>query len=281
MNTYRIYEDLRSSLGEEAAKSLAHTLGPMFEELGNTVTKAEFRELNETVGRLADAQERTEKRVAELAEGQASLAAAQVRTEAQVAELTKAQVRTETQVAELTKAQAHTEVRLAELTVAQTQTQTELAELTRVVRTLVVNGERQAMRLDAVLGRTFEIQFRDRLTAYLGRLMRRGKLLRNDEVLDSIEQAVDVREADEVLRADAIASGLIDGVASHVVVEVSVACGVDDIDRAERRAGILRKAGLPAVPLVACEVISPELVAYARSKQVRIWCNGTVLDAAA
>ena len=221
----------------------------------------------ETVGRLADAQERTEKRVAELAEGQASLAAAQVRTEAQVAELTKAQ--------------AHTEVRLAELTVAQTQTQTELAELTRVVRTLVVNGERQATRLDAVLGRTFEIQFRDRLTAYLGRLMRRGKLLRNDEVLDSIEQAVDVREADEVLRADAIASGLIDGVASHVVVEVSVACGVDDIDRAERRAGILRKAGLPAVPLVACEVISPELVAYARSKQVRIWCNGTVLDAAA
>ncbi len=243
MNTYRIYEDLRSSLGEEAAKSLAHTLGPMFEELGNTVTKAEFRELNETVGRLADAQERTEKRVA--------------------------------------KAQVHTEVRLAELTVAQTQTQTELAELTRVVRTLVVNGERQATRLDAVLGRTFEIQFRDRLTAYLGRLMRRGKLLRNDEVLDSIEQAVDVREADEVLRADAIASGLIDGVASHVVVEVSVACGVDDIDRAERRAGILRKAGLPAVPLVACEVISPELVAYARSKQVRIWCNGTVLDAAA
>ena len=281
MNTYRIYEDLRSSLGEEAAKSLAHTLGPMFEELGNTVTKAEFRELNETVGRLADAQERTEKRVAELAEGQASLAAAQVRTEAQVAELTKAQARTEAQVAELTKAQAHTEVRLAELTVAQTQTQTELAELTRVVRTLVVNGERQATRLDAVLGRTFEIQFRDRLTAYLGRLMRRGKLLRNDEVLDSIEQAVDVREADEVLRADAIASGLIDGVASHVVVEVSVACGVDDIDRAERRAGILRKAGLPAVPLVACEVISPELVAYARSKQVRIWCNGTVLDAAA
>jgi chromosome segregation ATPase len=300
MNTYRIYEDLRSALGEEAAKSLAHTLGPMFEELGNeklgsAVTKAEFRELNKTVGRLADAQERTEdrvtrlaeaqerteKRVAELAEGQASLVAAQTRTEAQVAELTKAQARTEAQVAELTKAQAHTEVRLAELSAAQTQTQLELAELTKVVRTLVVNGERQATRLDAVLGRTFELQFRDRLTAYLSRLMRRGKLLRNDEVLDSIEQAVDAREADEVLRADAIASGLIDGVASYVVVEVSVACGVDDIDRAERRAGILRKAGLPAVALVACEVISPELVAYARSKQVRIWCDGTVLDAAA
>ena len=232
MNTYRIYEDLRSSLGEEAAKSLAHTLGPMFEELGETVTKAEFRELNATVGRLAEAQERTEVKVAQLAE-------AQSRTEAQ------------------------------------------LATLTQVVQSLGEEVGRHGNRLDAVLGRTFEVQFRDRLTSYLGRLMRRGTLLRNDQVLDAIEQSIDAVEADEVLRADAIAAGVIDGVASHVVVEVSVTCHADDIDRAEQRAGILRKAGLVAVPLVACEVISRELLAYARSKQVRIWCNGTILDAAA
>jgi hypothetical protein len=182
MNTFRIYEDLRSSLGEEAAKSLAHTLGPMFEELGNTVTKAEFRELTASVDRLAEAQDRTEAQVAKLAEAQA-------RTEAQVFELTK------------------------------------------VVQSLVIQGERQGARLDAVLGSTFELQFRDRLTSYLGRLMRRGKLLRNDEVLDAIEQAVEPDEADEVLRVDAIASGIIDGIASHVVVEVSATCGADDIDR--------------------------------------------------
>ena len=302
MNTYRIYEDLRTSLGEEAARSLAHTLGPMFEELGQTVTKTEFHELNATVGRLAEAQERTEAQVAELTKAQArteaqvaELTKAQARTEAQVAELTKAQAKTEirlaeltvaqtrmeAQLAELTKAQAKTEVRLAELTAAQTRMQSELAELTQVVRGLVINGERQAARLDGVLGRTFEMQFRDRLTSYLGRLMRRGKLLRNDEVLDAIAQGLDPGEADEVLRADAIASGLIEGVSSHVVVEVSVSCGIDDIDRAERRAAILRKAGLATVPLVACEVISPELLAYARSRQVRIWCDGTILDAAA
>ena len=119
------------------------------------------------------------------------------------------------------------------------------------------------------------MQFRDRLTSYLGRLMRRGKLLRNVEVLDALEHAV---EADE---ADAIAAGIIDGVASHVVVEASATCAADDVDRAERRAGILRKAGLVAVPLVACEVISRELLAYARSRQVRVWCKGTILDAAA
>lgn len=36
-----------------------------------------------------------------------------------------------------------------------------------------------------------------------------------------------------------------------------------------------------AVPLVACEVVARELVAYARSRQVRVWCNGTMIDAAA
>jgi chromosome segregation ATPase len=295
MNTYRIYEDLRSSLGEEAAKSLAHTLGPMFEELGDTVTKADFRELNATVGRLAEAQERTEEKVAQLAEGQASLAAAQGRTEVQLAELTKAQARTESQVAELTKAQARTESQVAELTKsqvrmqgqlvelaeAQTRTEHEVSELVQVVQSLTVTTERLGIRLDTVVGRTFEMQFRDRLTSYLGRLMRRGKLVRNDEVLDAIEQAIDDREADEVLRADAIATGVIDGVASYVVVEASATCDTDDINRAERRAGILRKAGLVAVPLVACEFISPESLAYARSRQVRVWCNGTILDAAA
>lgn len=260
MNTYRIYEDLRSSLGEEAAKSLAHTLGPMFEELGETVTKAEFRSLDATVVRLAEAQERTEVQLAALAEAQA---------------------RMDIQLTALTEAQERTEVRLAALAEAQEQTEGKLAVLTEVVQSLVFSGERQATRLDALLGRTFEMQFRDRLTSYLGRLMRRGKLLRNDEVLDVVEQAIDAGEADELLRADAIATGVIDGVASHVVVEVSVTCDADDVDRAERRAEILRKAGLVAVPLVACETISRELVAYARSRQVRIWCNGTMLDAAA
>ena len=323
MNTYRIYEDLRSSLGEEAAKSLAHTLGPMFEELGNTVTKVEFRELTATVSRLAEAQERTEEKVSLLTEGQASLAEAQARTEAQVAKLTEAQARTEAQVTKLTEAQARTEAQVTKLTEAQARTEAQVAklteaqarteaqvaklteaqirmegqvmhltaaqertdaqisDLTRAVQSLAVNGERQAARLDAVLGSTFELQFRDRLTSYLGRLMRRGRLLRNDEVLDAIEQAIAPDEADEVLRADAIAAGLIDGVASHVVVEVSATCGADDIDRAERRAGILRKAGLTVVPIVACKAVSPELRAYARSRQVRIWCDGTMLDAAA
>ena len=249
MNTYRIYEDLRLTLGEEAAKSLAHTLGPMFEEASNAVTKAEFHELCAAIearnavvdagfARLADAQSRTEAKVSELAEGQARLTDAQSRTEAKVSDLAVA-----------------------------------LGSLTNTV-------ERLSIRTDTVIGRTFELQFRDRLSSYLGRFLRRSKLLRNDEVLDAIESVLESEECDEVLRVDAIASGLVDGVPSHVVVEVSSTGDTDDVVRADRRAAILRKAGMAAIPVVACEAISRETALFAQARGVRVWCNGTMLGAA-
>ena len=117
MNTFRIYEDLRTTLGEDAAKSLAHTLGPMFDELGDTPTRADIQELNATVGRLAVAQDRTETQVAAMTQ-------AQERTETRVAALTQAQERTEAQMVALTKAQERTEAQMAALTQAQQHTET-------------------------------------------------------------------------------------------------------------------------------------------------------------
>jgi len=285
MNTYRVFEELKASLGEPAAKALVETLGGMFEELKNTVTKEDFRLLGESIDasvsrldgamiRLAEAQTRTEERLNELAQ-------AQTRTEARIEELAEgqgrlfeAQARTEERLNELAQAQTRTEARLNELAQAQTRTETE-------VKSLAVALERLTIRTDAVVGRTFEIQFRDRLTAYLGRFLRRGKLLANDELLDLIEPKVTEREADDFLRADAVASGLVDGVKSYVVVEVSSTGDIDDILRAQRRADVLRKAGLAAIPLVACDAISPESLAFAKLRQVRVWCNGSMVEAAA
>ena len=298
MNTYRIYEDLRLTLGEEAAKSLAHTLGPMFEEARNTVTKTEFRELCAAIearnavvdtgfARLADAQSRTEAKVSELAEGQSRLTEAQSRLEEKVSELAEAQSRTEAKVSELadgqarlTEAQSRLEGRVSELAVAQSRTEAKVSELAVALGSLTNTVERLSIRTDAVVGRTFELQFRDRLSSYLGRFLRRSKLLRNDEVLDAIESVLDSEECDEVLRVDAIASGLVDGVPSHVVVEVSSTGDTDDVVRAERRAAILRKAGMVAIPVVACEAISCETALFAQARGVRVWCSGTMLGAA-
>jgi hypothetical protein len=257
MDTYRIYEQFKDPFGEPAARALAETLGRMFEELHDTVTKEDFRTLREAIDsdvsrldrsleRLAEAQARTEVKVAELAAGQRQLAEAQTRTEANV---------------------AHLDATVAKLAEAQTAMATALGRLT--------------IRTDDVVGRTFELQFRDRLTAYLGRFLRRGKLVPNDRLLDQIEPHLSDREVDDVLRADVIASGLVNGEQTHVVVEVSFTGDVDDIVRADERARLLRRAGLPAIPLVACNAISPESTAFAKGRQVRIWLNGSLLESAA
>ena len=271
MNTYRIYEDFKATLGDAAAQSLAKTLGTMFEELKDTVTKEDFRILRESmdanvsrldtaITRLADAQARTEAKLGQLADGQSQLFEAQARTEQQVKSLAEAQARTEQQVKSLAEAQTRTE---------------------QEVKTLAEAMQRLTIRTDAVVGRTFELQFRDRLTSYLGRFLRRGKVVSNDTLLDAIEPSVTAEEIDDFLRADVVAKGLVDGVETYVVVEVSSTRDTEDIVRADARAGTLRKAGLAAIPLVACDVISPESLAFANRLGVRIWCNGSLVDAAA
>jgi len=306
MNTFQIYEEFKGFLGEPAAKSLAHTLGTMFEELRNSVTKEDFRILRESIDtnvsrldsaleRLAEAQGRTEAKVSELAVAQAHTDASVSRLDSAMERLAEAQARTEASVSRLdsavdrlAEAQARTEAKVSELAVAQARTESTVAELvegqtrlTAAQADVAVALQRLTIRTDAVVGRTFELQFRDRLTAYLGRFLRRGRLIANDELLDTIEKVVDDRDAEDFLRADAIAEGMVDGTRTYVVVEVSSTGDADDIVRAERRAATLRKAGLAAIALVACDAISPESLALARMRGVRIWCNGSMIEAAA
>ena len=70
INTYKIYEDLAQAMDDAAARKLTSVLGAIYEDLQNTVTKVEFRELRATVQELAEAQKRTELRLEELAEAQ-------------------------------------------------------------------------------------------------------------------------------------------------------------------------------------------------------------------
>ncbi len=113
----------------DAADVLASTLGAMYTELKETVTRTDFLDLKEVVAGLVEAQKRTEAQVGELVE-------AQKRTEARVGELAEAQKRTEARVGELTEAQKRTEARvdtlaisLQELAEAQKRTEAQVGEL--------------------------------------------------------------------------------------------------------------------------------------------------------
>ncbi len=306
MDTYRIYEQFKVTLGDDAAKALAETLGGMAEELRDSVTKEDFRTLRESIDadtarlesalvRLAEAQERTEVRLEQLTEAQQRTEGRVDQLEATMLRLAEAQERTESRVDQLdaamlrlTEAQERTDAKVAELAEAQVRTEASLTRLDASVDKLTAAQaemasalQRLTIRTDDVVGRTFELQFRDRLTAYLGRFLRRGKIVPNDQLLEEIEPHLSKREIDSVLSVDVIAYGRVEGEPTYVVVEVSWTGDTEDIVRADERAKLLRQAGLAAIPLVACNAISPESTAMAKLRQVRIWCNGSLLEAAA
>ena len=268
MNTLMIYEQFRAVLGEEGAKGFAQTLGTMFEEAKNAATKEDMRILRESAStdfsrleaamtNLAEAQARTDSEVKELAQ-------AQDRTEAQVKELAQAQGRTEAQVKELAQAQGRTEARVEELAGTMTSFST-------ILNQLVIRSDRHE-------GSLLELRFRDRLPAYLGRFLRKGRVIQASDLLDQIEPKLAEAAVDDFLRADVVATGMVEGKTTYLVGEVSYTVDADDVMRAARRAACLGKAGLPTIPLVACEKISPQTTAYARQEGVRVWVDGSLLD---
>ena len=283
MNTLMIYEQFRAVLGEEGAKGFAQTLGTMFEEAKNAATKEDLlglRQSNETsttrlesaITNLAQAQGRTEAQVKELAQ-------AQDRTEAQVKELAQAQDRTEAQVKELAQAQARTEARVEELAQAQGRTEGRVEELAGTMTTFSTILNQLVIRSDRHEGSLLELRFRDRLPAYLGRFLRKGRVIQASDLLDQIEPKLAEAAVEDFLRADVVATGMVEGQPTYLVGEVSYTVDADDVMRAARRAACLGKAGLPTIPLVACEKISPQTTAYARQEGVRVWVDGSLLDA--
>ncbi|NBX28905.1 hypothetical protein EBR04_00375 [bacterium] len=260
MNTFRMYEDFREAFGEPAAKVLAQTLGGMFEELRNTVTKDDFRGLSGEIDR----------HVSRLDNALVRLADAQGRTEQRVEELAQAQNRTEQRVEELGQAQKDTQKQIEQLTAAQRKTETELHLLVKVVK-------RQAPRLDAALGRSLELQFRDRMCNYLWRFLKQGRLVSLAELSSTLEAALDEESLDDLSRADAIATGFVDGKETFIVVEVSSKADANDVSRVLRWAALLQKAGLPAIPMVACDFMSDQAMRFAVQQGVRVFKQGRLL----
>jgi hypothetical protein len=261
MDTLALYDQFRTLLGEEGAKRFAQTIGTMIEDAKNAVTKRDFVELRESfeshsgrldaaLARLAEAQARTEERVGNL--------------EAAVARLAEAQVRTEERVGRL-------EAAVAGLAEAQARTEKSLRELTEIVKGLSARSDRHE-------GTLLELKFRDRLPSYLGLYLRRAKVLQPADLLDALEPRLERADVEDFLRADVLAQGLVDGAATYVIGEVSYTADANDVERAARRAALLRKADLPAVGLVACEAVHPQTIAYAREQGVRVWADGRLVD---
>ncbi len=261
MNPYQAYSRIESVAGPEMARAISEVLGAMYEELKDTPTRADFQGLQETLTELGRIQLVTENRIGELVE-------AQKRTEARVEELAEAQKRTEARVEELVEAQKRTEarvdalaVRMEELAEAQKRTDETLKRLIEAVEKL----EGRTGRLE---GSMFEIEVAQKAVSFFAPVLRRTRLIHH-EIEERLEGQLSNEEIGKVLLLDLIVSGRVEyeGERRDVIVAVELSNTVDhnDVKRAVERAALLRKAGLPAVPLAMGAYIREDVFDYAGS----------------
>ena len=260
-------------------------------ELRRVVLTDELLKLPEIVRELVEAQRRTEERLDTLAARVDALAEAQRRTEERLNALAEAQRRTEerlnalaARVDALAEAQRRTEERLNALAEAQRKTEERLNTLAEAQRKTEETLRSLAIDVAELKGDALERRYRERPFAYFGRLIRRAHTLSSDELVDLIDRGMNEgvlsrEEAEEIALTDAVVRGRLweDRTEVYLVVEVSWGVGRYDVERALRRAEILGKLGLRAIPVVAGKGIMEDAAGLASERGVRQVIDGRVV----
>ena len=195
-----------------------------------------------------------------------------------VQELAQAQLRTEHRLATLTERVSALAERVDALAEAQRRTELRLEMLVLSVDKLAQAQEGAATRLGSLDGRVWELTYRDKAGASFGPLVRRMRLVTPQMLDDLVEGHVTPEEFDEVLHLDMVVAGRprrvpFDGEV-WLAVEISSTIDPHDISRARRRASILRRAGVAAVPVVAGERLTAEAGELAEDERVLVMVGG-------
>ena len=135
-------------------------------------------------------------------------------------------------------------------------------------------------RLSVADGFLQEHKYRTHPGAYFGKIVRKARVVPIEDLYDVLEATLTDDEYDEVLPVDMIVKGRLrelPGQDLYLAVEVSVVVDKEDVRRAERRAELLRKAGLTAMPVVAGEDLTDGGERQAQARKIPVLQNGRVL----
>jgi len=248
--------------------------------------EAVVEQLAEAQRELAEAQRRTEERVSrleavveQLAEAQRELAEAQRRTEERVGRLEAVVEQLAEAQRELAEAQRRTEERMGELEVAvrelaeaQRRTEERVNRHEELLQALLESHQRLVDIVGDLKGRMLELTYRDRAAAYFGPLLRRMKVVEPYDLEETLRMHLSEREFRDVLWLDLLVCGQprVRSEMAEVWLAVEISSVVDrrDVERAERRAAALRRAGYRVVPVVAGERLTQGAEEESRERRV-------------
>ncbi|PJF47466.1 MAG: hypothetical protein D6709_05965 [Chloroflexi bacterium] len=255
-------------------------------EVRRLVLTEELLKLPEVIRELVVLQRRTEEQLAQLAVRVNELTEAQRRTEerldqlaARMDQLAEAQRRTEERLDQLAEAQRRTEERLDQLAEAQRRTEERLDQLAARVDQLTQTTQLLVNQMAEVRGDLLEIKFRERASAYFGRWLRRIRVVPITDIEDQLDTVLTDKEVNDLLALDLLVRGrprLAGPEAEEVwlAVEVSSVVDANDVQRAARRAALLRRIGLRVVPVAAGARINPAAKTLAESYHVALMQDG-------
>lgn len=204
-----------------------------------------------------------------------------------LAETAQTQAITATRVDQLGERMVQLTVRVDQLGVRVDQLGERVDRLGDRIDQLVTVMEAMERRIARIEGRLSvadgflqEHKYRTHPGAYFGKIIRKARVVPIEDIYDVLEATLTDDEYDEVLPVDMIVKGRLRELPDqdvYLAVEVSVVVDKEDVRRADRRAELLRKAGLTAMPVVAGEDLTDGGERQAQAWKIPVLQNGRVL----
>lgn len=268
LDTLKLYRELKDHIPPEAAEKIVQTLGTVYEELRESITRKDFAELQAVVERLAKIQEQSEIHLVAIDRRLEELTNAQNITQENLAQLTQRVDRLTERVDQLAEAQRHTDDNLAQLTQrvdrltervdqlaeAQLRTEQEVGRLSREMKSM----NKRLGGLSMTVGYGLE----DRILPYI-RPFARDAFGMVVTVVDRRNLEYSDTEYDEI---NIYAEGEVDGERCYLIGECKAQPGKKDADRFAsklERAGKFLKGRI--FPLLVGYVYTPSVERYIRS----------------
>ncbi len=243
--------------------------------------------LEATVQELVEAQWRHEERLAGVEERLSRLEATvqelvevQRRHEERLAGVEERLSRLEATVQELVEAQRQTTFQIQAIWEAIQRNTAQLKDLTEVAQTLVEGQRRLDGTVGEIKGNLLEIKYREQPYAYFGHLLRAIQAIPLRTIEQELESHLRGEELRDAFRLDLLLRGRLRDHPERpevwLAVEVSSVVDKGDVERAGRRAALLRKAGFRAIPVAAGLGVNEEAQREAQWDKVVVVKDGQV-----
>ena len=178
----------------------------------------------------------------------------------------------------LAEAQQRAEERLSKIETAIQQLTEQVTGLTREVRELTENQRRMENIVSTLKGESLEWSYRNKIYGYFGYLMRRLKVVDLSTIDEALEATLTSGEFRDVFRLDLLATGQLrtspDRPEVWLAIEISSVVDSNDVDRAWRRAELIRRVTPLVLPVAAGDRVTSGAETAAHDQNVVLMTDG-------